>query len=388
MQTWRTLLALLTAVITVGLVAEAQETEPSPAGEHPLVELNLKKFGFERYRSSHSRWPTFVDFIDNTHLAVAWLTPDDRAAAASAGPLSPTPAHLHVVVLNAVDGNQEVHHEWPTPSTPVRFLGLRDGKFLTCTGNVLRIFSSTFEIIRERELPDKRGCLNSTKGAGISPSRNTLIVSWPKPQSNGRMLLYDSLLDLQTFAEVANWTETPTTSEISDHWLIGNCHQIREPCIRGINQTWEPLPGGWRNIKAISFLDDQTLGLNSDNRTIVMRVNAETLFQFDRSARRFAVDFVTSVGGERFAVVEDRLRGVRSEPLDMYPFQSNDRVVVYSIPDRRAIYAVKLQGDSPWAPWISHINQLALSPNGALLALTADNTLKLYRLPHVNSSGH
>ena len=89
----------------------------------------------------------------------------------------------------------------------------------------------------------------------------------------------------------------------------------------------------------------------------------------------------TSAGGERFAIIEAKMRGVTNEVLDMYAFPSEDRVVVYSLHERTAIYACKVKGTSPWPPWIEHRNRLALSPDGALLAVLDDGILEVYQLP-------
>jgi hypothetical protein len=150
------------------------------------------------------------------------------------------------------------------------------------------------------------------------------------------------------------------------------------------------LPGDEKDIRARSFVSDETLAIQYGNVMAVMSVDGIVLFQARLPQHRFAVQFVASSRGERFAAIEGRMRGLRSEPLDMYPFQSEDRVVVYSIPDRSGIFAVKLKGASPWPSWSSqaHVNQVALSPDGSLLALVADDVLKIYRLPSSNTVHH
>jgi hypothetical protein len=58
-----------------------------------------------------------------------------------------------------------------------------------------------------------------------------------------------------------------------------------------------------------------------------------------------------------------------NEVLDIYAFPSDDHLVVYSLHERTAIYGRKVKGSSPWPPYIQHRNLLALSPDGALLAV-------------------
>ena len=171
--------------------------------------------------------------------------------------------------------------------------------------------------------------------------------------------------------------------EISDHWMVGRCGLPRKLCIRGIDQPWKPFPLDIQDSGALNFVDDDRLAVGSGNDILVMNPSGDSLFRLTLPEHRFAAHFFSSTGGERFVALEDRMRGLRSESLDMYPFASNDRIVVYSIPDHRAIYAIKVRGASPWPGWRpkGHFNEVALSPDGKLLALVADSILKIYRLP-------
>jgi len=190
----------------VGLVfvgrARPQDAEPAPTKDHPQLEVDVRKFG---YKSSSGAKPlrTFVDFTDVNHLALAWLTLDDPTVSKATGVLTPRSAHVHVLVLDARTGQKQGQREWPTPSTPVRFFGVRDGGFLTCTGNVLHSFSPDFEVLREKDLLDDRACLNpSWRGQGVSPSRQSLLLSFPSGQG-----YQNELVEVQTFAVVSKWAK-------------------------------------------------------------------------------------------------------------------------------------------------------------------------------------
>ena len=41
-----------------------------------------------------------------------------------------------------------------------------------------------------------------------------------------------------------------------------------------------------------------------------------------------------------------KMRGLRNENLDMYPFASDDSVVVYSLAARKEIWSIKLRGSA------------------------------------------
>lgn len=383
-------ISLLVMLVLVGQ-AEPQDSEPTLTKDHPLSEIDLRKFGYGEF-SGTRRLPTFVDFTDASHLGLAWLTFDDPTVTKKTGPLTSKPTHFHVLTLDARTGQKQGLQEWPTPSNAACFLGVRDGKFLICTGSVLRLLSPSFGVIREQDLPSERACPNPFLwlGDGVSPSRRSLLVSFPSGETYQRMLL-----DTETLTAVANWIEKPPTYGISDHWLVGRCGQPLDICIRGIDQSWQPFrPVGLdkrtkdSKSKSALFVNDGTLVIEAVNELAVARVDGTMLFHVDLPKGRSFGWPVTSSGGNRFAVIENRLRGLTNEALDMYAFPSNDRVVVYSIPDRRAIYAVRVKGESPWPPWKRHVNRLALSPDGALLGVVSDGILKVYRLPASDIAPH
>ncbi len=382
------------ALILVGIAfvfvgrAQSQDDELDRWEKRPLLELDLRKFGYDTSNGT-KRLRKFVDFTDASHLALAWLTLDDPTQAEKIGPLTPKTAHLHVLVLDPLTGRKQGLQEWSTPSSPVRFLGVQDGKFLTCTGNVLRLFSPAFEIIREQNLPAERACqdFGFSSELGISPSRQSFLLS----SHTGRSY-QQTLISVETFAPIASWNEDFSAIDISDRLLVGHCNKPSETCIREIDRAWRPFrPVGLdkqmtdARSSIAFFVEENTLVLEAWNNMAVVTADATVLFQVKLPRNRSFGSAVRSSGGERFAVIENRQRGVRSEPLDMYPFPSNDRAVVYSIPDRRDICAVKLKGRSPWPPWETHQNQLALSPDGALLAVVSDGLLRVYRLPDRNS---
>ncbi len=382
-------LVLSGAVIVCG--ARAQSPEQFPSEDRALLELNLRRFGYDASNAT-KRLQKFVDFTDASHLAVAWVTLDDPTLADKTGPLTARPAHLHVLVLDAKTGEKADVQAWPTPSTHVRFLGARDGKFLTCTGSVLRLFSPSFEVIQEQHLPNDRACQGpSGNGAwgipqwGISPSRRTLLLS----SASGKVY-DDTLLEVETFAVDGSWTDAFRLWSISDHWLLGSCGQRQEVCIKRIHEPRRLFQstgsGGKMNGFSFStrFVNDDTLVMGW-NKITVVTVDGTQLFQVELPKKRSIEGTVTSSGGERFAVIEDRERGLTSKTLDMDAFPSNDRAVVYSVPERRAVFSVKVKGTSPWPPWETHANRLALSADGTLLAIIDGGTLKVYRLPGNNA---
>jgi hypothetical protein len=182
---------------------------------------------------------------------------------------------------------------------------------------------------------------------------------------------------------LAEWVEKCVGVSISDHWLTGRCGPPREQnfFIRALSETWQPFQPVPEPISALSFVGDDILAIGAGNQVVVSTKDGKILFKVSIPDRNFALGFATSARGMRFAAIEGKMRGIKSEPLDMYPFAAQDRVVVYSISNQRAIYAVQVKGTSPWAPWAPHLNHVALSPDGGILAIVSDDVLRVYRLP-------
>jgi hypothetical protein len=129
------------------------------------------------------------------------------------------------------------------------------------------------------------------------------------------------------------------------------------------------------------IVNDSTLVLTAHRDLAVVTVEGTLLFRLSLPSKYSLGSTATSAGGERFAIIETKMRGVTNEVLDMYAFPSDDHVVVYSLHEQTAIYARKITGTSPWPPWIEHKNRLALSPDGTLLAIFDDGILTVYQLP-------
>lgn len=351
--------------------------------DRPLLEIDLRKFGYEAFPF---RWHLHkaVDFTDSSHIAVAWVT-GEHGSVRKQGKLAT--GQLHVTILDARTGQQQGSHAWPPASVPFRFLGVRDGKFLIGIGGTVRLVGPTFEVIHEENLGTDSNCPICGE-LTLSVNRRVLLLSRRHPGPN----YANKLVESETFSSIADWSESLAIADISESRLLAYCGKPREVCIRVLDGSWLPFhPNGLDKetsdtLKASAhFVNDTTLLIEAWKQIVVATVDGGVLFQMDLPKNRSFGSVITSSDGERFAVIENRMRGVTNPSLDMYAFPSNDQIIVYSIPDRHAIYAVKVNGDSPWFPWESHVNYFALSPDGGLLAIISNGILKVYRLPENNS---
>lgn len=383
------------ASVAVVLCGVTTGTEPPPTKDHPLWKIDVSQFGYERYPRRMVRpLRLFVDFTDNDHVAIAWVNPDTTKENRKQDPRVGELAHLHVIILDAKTGRKQIQKEWSTPYYPIpRLFGIPDGRLLICTDSFLRLLSPILDVVREQGLPNHATC--TKVGFQRSPSRRTLLLSTLAEHSRQM-----ELLDAETFATLSSWTELwkaatqKGTVGLSDDWLVGYCGERIELCVRRFDKPWQPfhpagldteMPGRVRI--PTSFVSNELLAIVGKVAAVI-NVNGKVLFEVKVEKKHWLQLPVTAAGGEKFVVIESRLRGLRSEPLDMFPFQSDDRAIVYSIKDHRTDFSIKLEGTSPWTPWHIHDNSLSLSPDGASLAMVSDGVLTIYVLSNSSPGPH
>src|SRR6202142_1500516 len=200
------------------------------SGPIPLWKTDIRQFGYESFPRKMVRAIRFsVAFIDDSHLAIAWIDPDRTKNNNHKEPRLGDAAHSRVVVIDGSTGQKEVEKGWPTQfayRSPV-LASLSDGKFMVCTDDALRVLSATLNLVKEQELPSRSKCIPSPSG------RTLLLVTLSEHSAQLK------LMHTQTFEIVSSWTEqlaagvvSVSETEISDHWLLGYCGTPIEMCVR------------------------------------------------------------------------------------------------------------------------------------------------------------
>jgi hypothetical protein len=371
------LVLLLVAPVAAGQT-NSPAFEPALSKDRPLLELNLRNYGYRPHvRGRGDRWS--LAFADNNELVLGWTTLDDPSADEKTGPLTPAPSHLHALVLDARIGQKKNIQQWPTSSFFATINPVAEGRFLVCTGTAIQLLSHDFGLIREQPLSRFSPCIADE----VSPSRRSFSIDTGMDKNYQR-----TLIDAESFKPLATWSKEALNVHFTDSLLVGNCRPKFEVCVRGISQPWQPFEfpdmdeqmGHSKRIIPF-FVNDSTLVLTVHRDLAVVTVEGTLLFRLSLPNKYSFGSTATSAGGERFAIIETKMRGVTNEVWDMYAFPADDHVVVYSLHEGTTIYARKITGTSPWPPWIEHKNRLALSPDGSLLAIFDDGILTVYQLP-------
>ncbi|MCU1242502.1 MAG: hypothetical protein JWO71_3228 [Candidatus Acidoferrum typicum] len=375
-------LLLVVPVLCPQTKAQTLEPEPELTKDRPLLEVDLKQYGYKPHVpfGRHDYWS--LAFADTDDLVLGWTTLDNNGDKKK-GYLTPAPSHLHALVINVRTGEKKTIKAWPTSTFYATINPVSKGKFFTCTGNAIQLLSDDFGLIREEHL-SRFGPCNSDD---VSLSRRSFSIDTGVGRDSRH-----TLIDAESFEPLATWSNEVFGVHFTDNFLVGTCRPHFELCIRGISEQWQPFNFPEMNKqlrdskgKTPFFANDSTLVLTAGGKMAVVTLEGVLLFQVSLPSKYSFGSEATSAGGERFAIIETKIRGVTNEVLDMYGVLSDDHVVVYSLHERTAIYACKVKGSSPWPPWIEHRNRLALSPDGALLAVLDDGILEVYQLPKAKS---
>jgi hypothetical protein len=346
---------------------------------------------FKNFRPTVGGDRVRIQFLDDQRLALAWLTPD-KIAAKPIGFATSVPSYLHLTILDAHTGQQISNHEWSCSSVGVNLAYTASGQWLLSSDQTVTLYSPLFDKVR-----DLQNARTDWSNTFISPSGRTFLSY----VSDSHGAWSAQLRDSATFEVLDSWNDARVTKAYlaySDHFILARSTNPRTPqelYVREVGGSWRPRPVTVQDFRMASlityeFINDDTLVSFRRNELVLETVGGTELFSSTVPETGLFLPFLPpwstsaiSNGGERFAVILDRLRGPRNEKLDM-SFPSEDRVVVYSIPQRGAIFSVKVKGVSPWSIFTpSHLgwNRVALSPDGQLLGIVSDEGPRVYALP-------
>ena len=385
-------LAALALILCLARTAYSQNLDPSVTNDRPVLKVNLHSYGFSP-SSLEARLPIFVDFTDSNHIAIAWQTYDDPSEARRIKFFDTVAMHLHVLVLDAIAGKKEVLQDWPAPARDSRFVAQNDGKFITCIEGTLRLYSSNVELLRTMQTDDPRNCLRQFEGSpGISPARNWMLAV----KCNNRTECAVALLNSKNLETEFHYVDNRRIADLSDHWFIATDFPSEQIFVRKFDEPWKPFRSPWldelqnasiqprnRPHPVPFFVGDEILLVENSREMAVLDVHGIVLLQGKMPENRRYGPPARSTAGKRFAIVEQQMRGVSNDFWDVSAFPADERVVVFDLSRREAIFAVRVNGNSPWPLSKSHKNKIALSPKGDLLAILSDNILSVYQIPKI-----
>jgi len=353
-----------------------QSIEPEPSRDRPLLEIDMRKYGYKPHRSGADDWLSLA-FTQSNDILVAWTTSDGPYSRTQIRSTTLVPSHLHALVLDARTGQKERAGEWPSRYLQATITPVGKENFLICAGDEIRLLSNDFTTARDQVLSGPTDCGRMR----ASPSRRSF--SFPTATKSGAE---NNLIDAESLQPLTEWSSREASNvDFTDSLLVGICRPDFDLCKREFNQDWQPIhPAGIEKslksfrIQGPFFVNDSTLTIAEGGEITVVTLEGVMLFRVNLPKKFSFARIATSTGGKWFAYVEAELRGSRG--LDMSS-DFDDHIVVYDLDQRKAIYTRKVKGGSPWVPPFEHRNRFALSSDGTMLAILDNGIIDVYQLP-------
>src|SRR5580704_9533756 len=214
---------LCLALLFLGSFAlgRSQEKGPVPNQQRPLLQVDLRKYGFTPLASGRSDVLS-LDFVNDRLLVFAWTTLDNPADKKK-GNLPAVASHLHAIFLDADTGQKQDQRDWPSTSFYASLHAVGEGKLLSCTGNAVRLLSREFETLREQSLAGPNSCIQLQ----VSLSKRSFAIA-----DGLGMDTPHTLMDSETFAPRAKWNTDVRSVVFTDTLLVGNSRSGNELQIR------------------------------------------------------------------------------------------------------------------------------------------------------------
>ncbi len=322
---------------------------------------------------------TSLWFLDNNTIAITFVTREEKAVLSGRDSSDTNlPLRLRVFFLDADVGKIISTQSWPSES---RFAGIvvtSDGKFVTQRGTTLTLYSSDAKERGELSLPTIGEDL---WGWAAHPSPTGKNILFATPNLTKTLATPWIWVDTATLQVVRSWMEMQSGwVGISDHatamiacsFPLDHCEPNLE--IRSLATEWKAIAPLERQPQSSPrFLNEDILFL-SGHPWKLLQTDGKVVFT--ESAPFEGKVAIPSAGGERFVVPFFKSTG-KISVLDIGAHGELTTISVYDAPFRARSYKLGMIG-----PKIKDQGtQLALSPNGSLLAILCDESVYVFQLP-------
>jgi hypothetical protein len=360
----------LLVILIVGIALFAQERGASPVGpDHPLWKLDLGSAGLAK-QANLNESPLSFAFVDSATLAVAWFVSHPRPSPGAA-----EPATLKVAYINASTGKERSRSEWIASSRPLKVDITAAGNLLVRTGRNLSLLSPELNPLQNREV----------FGLAVSPDGARALVCPPLQDHSAAQLLNTDTLEV---LDTVPMTGPCGNYVVGDKSILAQHDKDPEVIVRNPGEPWHPLqllpPASGiaeTGHARYTFLNENVLAVNTGGGCSpsfsILTTEGRTLSTMSQPQGRCWGMVTISRGGQYFGVPQERLRGIKNEVLDMYPFPSPEQFVVYRLADLKEVVRVKVEGVSPWFQK-RLVQKYAISPSGDLVAVMSNGVIRTY----------
>jgi hypothetical protein len=325
---------------------------------------------------------TSLWFLDNNTIVATFVTREDKTTLSRRDSLDENlPLRLRAVFLDVGTGSITATSAWPTESRFAGIVATNNGKFVTQRGTALTLYSRDAQELEKLRLPPVQEDLSGWFAHPSPTGRSILFATSDLTTTSATPWIW---VDTNSLQIVRSWKETQSGwVGISDNTIamtaciIWNYHCDPKVEVRGLAAA------EWKTIAPIEnhdhpypqFVNEEILVLPGKH-TEVLGTDGKTVFASEKSTGGCELWIsATSSGGKRFVIPSCHVEG-QVLALDIEGRDVLKQLLVYDASSNWKPYALDVRG-----PKIKGRMQVALSPDGSLLAILNDGWVHLFQLP-------
>jgi hypothetical protein len=238
---------------------------------------------------------------------------------------------LQVQFLNAKDGKPITSLHLQTDAELSGVFPTHDGKFLIRTGNVIRLYSASFEEIASKSLPLSNVMPHEHWRVAVSPSGARVYAEHNETSSKASRT-EGNILDAETLRTITTFdTSSTILHPVGDSLLLG----IKD---YGTEVGEFKINGGWRPLFQVDLAGDASCGFGTTflrtNDPILATFGCNTLRLLSLEGKQLFTasvekheEFVSAVGSGSLVAAE--VHHHRSDPFDLGISSKPVRIAVY-----------------------------------------------------------
>lgn len=328
---------------------------------------------------------TSLWFLDNNTIVATFVTREDKTTLSRRDSMDENlPLRLRAVFLDAGTGKTTAASLWPTASRFAGIVAVHDGKFVTQRGTTLTLYSPDAKELRELDLPPLQEGLWGWF-AHPSPTGGSILFATPNLTTTAATpwiwVDTDSLQVVRSWKETqSGWVGISDTMMAMTSCVIWFYHCDPNVEVRGLATEWKTIAPTERRSQSFPlFVNDDILFL-SGHPWRLLQTDGKVVLTEDAPFE--GITALASAGGQRFVVPFFKLKG-DFPALDIGGHGELKTISVYDTPFHERSHTLSVIG-----PKIKDQGtQLALSPDGSLLAILHDESVHVFQLPPLKMTG-
>lgn len=385
-------LGLIAMTIALGMATSISLAGSAREHSESVVPIWTRDLDVDGYKHVEIRKPigsnpfdeqAGIFFLDDQTLVAHFGLPEEPPALSLRGVGGQV--KLRAVSVAGRDGLFRWMRDWPATKTKTSILPIKGG-FAVFGQDTLQIYSNEGKLITGLQLP-KREEYYVDDFLRVSPS-GTVLWLVRNIIGNGRKWSFVERLNPQDLAQMSTWEMDYAGADfsVSDNAIARAYPQIRTSVVVSQNEEpWRTIlkakdlgsKGGWC-IGDPVFVNNSELIAAGCSHVVLLNVNGEVLMD-DQYGKEWHIENGSVTPSRNGKFVALSVMKTKGGAFDTSVRRSETKIVVYDLLRKSRMLEVEV------LPLPHFVYRFALSPDGSLLAIMIDSTVKVYRVPSLQA---